>query len=274
MIRKAVLPAAGHGTRLKPLTRFIPKEMLPVGDRLVLHQVLAECRAAGLDRLLAIVSRAKGMLVEALETITGEEAGEGLYPQVYHVYQRVQGGLGHAVMHAETFAGGDSFAVVLADTIIAARHSRAPLLTRLLAAHEAHEAAATVAVEAVPRERIARYGIVRPEGELTPDRPFRIVDLLEKPAPEEAPSNLAISARYVFSPEIFDALRTTRPRPVPGRQSAGSGEVQLTDAIAALARAGRTVLGVPLAPDERRLDIGTPESYADALREALATGAP
>jgi UTP--glucose-1-phosphate uridylyltransferase len=266
-VRKVVLPAAGHGTRLRPLTHFIPKEMLPVGDRLVLHHVLAECCAAGLDRLLAVVSHTKGALVEALERATAEEAGEGLYPQVYYVYQRVQGGLGHAILHAEAFAGDEPFAVALADTIIhrGTAGTEPPLLARLAAAHLAHDAAVTVAVEEVARERLSRYGIVRPAagepsaarvGPPTAREPFPIVDIVEKPAPENAPSNLAISARYVFSPEIFPAL---------SRLDWGSGsEFQLTEAMAALARAGRPVIGVPLAAGERRLDIGNHDSYAEA----------
>lgn len=269
-VRKVVLPAAGRGTRLRPLTRFIPKEMLPVGDCLVLHHVLAEVRSAGIDCLLAVVSPEKGALVDAMEKITAEEAGEGLYPQVYYVYQRVQGGLGHAVMHAEAFAGDEPIAVALADTIIWGRGSRmsVPLLARLAEAHLAHGAAATVAVEEVPAECLSRYGVVRPavapgggQQEGAFDEPFRILDLVEKPAPAEAPSNLAIAARYVFSPEIFPALRAT--------QRGASGEFQLTDAIAELARAGRPVLGLCLAPGERRLDIGNHDSYREAF-ELLA----
>jgi len=278
MIRKVVLPAAGHGTRLRPLTRFIPKEMLPVGDRLVISHVLDECRAAGLDSILAVVSRAKPALVEAMETLAADAAGDEIYPQICYVYQRVQGGLGHAILHAEAFAGSDPFAVALADTIIetggGARGEGggeadssplppppSPLLSRLIAAHEAYQAAATVAVEEVTRERLSRYGVVRPEGATAPGEPFRILDLVEKPAPDEAPSNLAISARYVLSPEIFAALRGLRSGP----PAAGSRELQITDAIAALARAGRPVVGVRLAPGERRLDIGTMASYYEAV---------
>jgi UTP--glucose-1-phosphate uridylyltransferase len=288
MIRKVVLPAAGHGTRLRPLTRFIPKEMLPVGDRLVIQHVLEECRAAGLDSILAVVSRAKGALVEAMEILTADEGGrsaatgDGLYPQVCYVYQRVQGGLGHAVLHAEAYAGSDHFAVALADTIIepptaalsaesSGAESREPraesrLLSRLIAAHEGFGAAVTVAVEEVPHERLSRYGVVRPEGVTRAGEAFRILDLVEKPAPEAAPSNLAITARYVLSPEIFAALRET------GRLCEGKEELQLTDAMAALARAGRPVIGVRLAPGERRRDIGTVESYAEAFQEATRHG--
>jgi UTP--glucose-1-phosphate uridylyltransferase len=272
MIRKVVLPAAGHGTRLRPLTSFIPKEMLPLGSRLVLHHVLAECRLAGLDRILAVVSRAKGALVEAMEGILAEEAGSAIFPQVHYVYQRVQGGLGHAVMHAETFAGSDAFAVALADTVIAGEKGACGLLARLIEAHEAEGAVATIAVEEVETARVSRYGIVRPKGARSaPSRPgerFRIVDLVEKPSPAEAPSNLAIAARYVLSPEIFEALRHTAAQPLPGRESAPR-ELQITDAIAALARAGRPVVGVRLAPEEKRFDIGNPRSYREAF-ERLA----
>jgi UTP--glucose-1-phosphate uridylyltransferase len=277
MIRKVVLPAAGHGTRLRPLTRFIPKEMLPVGDRLVIQHVLAECRVVGLDCVLAVVNRSKRALVEAMDTLLDDEAGDGLYPQLCTVNQRGIRGLGHAVLHAEAFAGGDHFAVALADTIIetgrgdeGVKANVAPsLLARLIAAHEAARAVATVAVEEVPADRLSRYGVVRPEGETKAGEPFRILDLVEKPPPEEAPSNLAISARYVLSPEIFPALRETEARPLPGRPAGTPGEIQLTDAIAALARAGRTVLGVRLAPFERRRDIGTLESYAEMFHEYI-----
>jgi UTP--glucose-1-phosphate uridylyltransferase len=265
MIRKVVLPAAGHGTRLRPLTQFIPKEMLPVGDRLVLHHVVAECRAAGLDCFLAVVSRAKSALVEALETLATQEAGEALYPQVYYVYQRVQGGLGHAVLHAEAFAGSEPIAVALADTILHTEEglSGPTMLARLIEAHQAHGAAATIAVEEVAREHLSRYGVVRPGGDAPAGEPFPILDLVEKPAPDQAPSNLAISARYVFSPEIFPALRSVA-------RGAG-GEFQLTDAIAALARAGRPVLGLRLPPGYRRLDIGNLESYREAFQLLSAT---
>jgi UTP--glucose-1-phosphate uridylyltransferase len=269
-IRKVVLPAAGLGTRLRPLTSALPKEMLPVGKRLVIQHVLDECAAAGLDRVLAVISRRKLALLDALE---GEDSplDEQQMPQrlVYTTLQRVQGGLGHAVLHAEGFASGESFAVALPDTLVTGGAD--PVLARLVRLHQEYSAAATIAVEEVAPERVSRYGVLAParddEAEEVQDMAgvFRVADVVEKPAPHEAPSRLAISARYVFSPAIFPALRRLRP--------GANGELQLTDAIRDLASQGLTVLGVRLAPGERRWDIGSFDSYREAVEGVADTEA-
>lgn len=281
-IRKVVLPAAGLGMRLRPLTAALPKEMLPVGRRLVIQHVLEECDAAGLDRVLAVISRRKLALLEALES---EDAplDEWQMPRrlVYTIFQRLQGGLGHAILHAEGFAAGKSLAVALPDTLVIG--GKAPILARLVAIHQKAGAAATIAAEEVPLERVSRYGILAPAaggaahsdplvpgatiphpkartGEPEIDAPsgvFRVADVVEKPAPGAAPSRLAISARYVFSSAIFPALRRLRP--------GANGELQLTDAIGDLVRQGLPVLGVRLGPGERRLDIGSFDSYREAV---------
>lgn len=256
-IRKVVLPAAGLGMRLRPLTTVLPKEMLPVGRQVVIQHVLKECEAAGLDQVLAVISRRKLALLDALDD---EEAplDEQQIPRllVYTVVQRVQGGLGHAVLHAEAFASGESFTVALPDTLVTG--GGAPVLARLVRAHQEANAAATIAAEEVAPERASRYGIMAPaESGSTPGEVFRVADVVEKPAPGTEPSRLAISARYVFSPAIFPALRRLRP--------GANGEFQLTDAIRDLARQGLPVLGVRLAPGERRLDIGSFDSYREAV---------
>jgi UTP--glucose-1-phosphate uridylyltransferase len=284
-IRKVVLPAAGLGLRLRPLTAALPKEMLPVGRRLVIQHVLEECAAAGLDRVLAVISRRKLALLEGLEA---EDAplDEQQMPLrlVYTIFQRVQGGLGHAVLHGEGFAAGESFAVALPDTLVIGGET--PILARLVRIHREAGAAATIAAEEVPLDRVSRYGILAPaaEGPVGPgsksavqdqglapgpaiqnpkskiqntSQVFRIADVVEKPSPGTEPSRLAISARYVFSPAIFPALRRLRP--------GAKGELQLTDAIRDLARQGLPVLGVRLAPGERRLDIGSFDSYREAV---------
>jgi UTP--glucose-1-phosphate uridylyltransferase len=302
-IRKVVLPAAGLGTRLRPLTAALPKEMLPVGRRLVIQHVLDECEAAGLDQVLAVISRRKMALLDALEPEV-VRLDELQMPRrlVYTILQRVQGGLGHAILHAEGFAAGESFAVALPDTLVVGGSD--PVLARLVRIHEEVGAAATIAAEEVAPERACRYGILapaegptkdqhgdtetrrgqeeaeqsQPEGtpfssfSSTPQTPnsvssclrvdtFRIADVVEKPAPGTEPSRLAISARYVFSPAIFAALR----RLTPG----ANGELQLTDAIRDLARQGLPVLGVRLGAGERRLDIGSFDSYREAV-EAIS----
>lgn len=266
-IRKVVLPAAGLGLRLRPLTAALPKEMLPVGRRLVIQHVLEECDRAGLDRVLAVISRRKLALLDALDP-QDVSLDEQQMPArlVCTIFQQVQGGLGHAVLHAEGFAAGESFAVALPDTLVIGGED--PILARLVRLHQETGAAATIAAEEVSPDRVSRYGILAPatdDGDAPGREPtiqnpggvFRVADVVEKPAPGAAPSRLAIAARYVFSPAIFPVLRRLRP--------GANGELQLTDAIRDLALQGLRVLGVRLAPKERRLDIGSFDSYREAV---------
>jgi UTP--glucose-1-phosphate uridylyltransferase len=261
-VRKAILPAGGMGTRLRPLTHLMPKELLPVGGRVVLQYVLEECQAAGITELLVVSNRRKLGLVDACEALPTEQDLLTQVPRrtIYFANQEEQLGLAHAILHGETFAGDDPFVVALADTIIDGPEGA--LLRRMVAAHGEHGAAATIAAEQVDSRRVSRYGILEPDGQT--GETFRVRGIVEKPAPETAPSRHAISARYVFTPEIFAACRAVA-------QGAGR-EIQLTDAMTWLARAGRPVVAVCLHPDERRLDIGNQESYFAAF--ALKAGRP
>ena len=255
-IRKAIIPAGGLGTRLAPLTQLMPKEMLPLGGKVVLQYVLEECDAAGLDTVLVVLNRRKTALFPV-----GEETPSPTDPvtgiptrQVYFANQIQQGGLAHALLHGEAFIGEESFVLALGDTII--HGGEASLVRRMIAAHREHGAAATVAAQVIPDERISRYGVLDPIGE--PGEVFRVRRIVEKPRREDAPSNLAITARYVFSPAIFQACREC-PRNA-------AGEIELTEAMTWLAERGHTVLGVRLGAGEQRLDIGNPQSYAEAFR--------
>jgi UTP--glucose-1-phosphate uridylyltransferase len=245
------------GTRLRPLTRLMPKEMLPLGSRVVLQYVLEECDAAGLDTLLVVLNRNKTALFPV-----GEETPCPADPvtgvprrSVYFANQEKQGGLAHALLHGEAFAGDDAFAVALGDTLITGP-AQDGLLRRMLDVHLREGAAATVAAQVVEGPAISRYGVFETDG--TAGDVFGVRAIVEKPDADRAPSNLAIAARYVFGPEIFAACRETGP--------GAGGEIELTAAMTLLARRGRPVLGVRLRPDERRLDIGHPESYAEAFR--------
>jgi UTP--glucose-1-phosphate uridylyltransferase len=256
MIRKAIIPAAGFGTRLRPLTQLMPKEMLPLGNKVVLQYVLEECDAAGLDSLLLVLNRRKTALFAV-----GEETPAPVDPvtgistrNLYFANQAEQGGLAHAMLHGEAFVGNESFVVALGDTLI--HGGERSLLGRMMAAHLEHGAAATVAAQVIPDERIARYGVLEPDGPA--GEVFRVRSIVEKPKPEEAPSNLAITARYVFSPEIFRACREC------GRNA--QGEIELTQAMSWLAAEGYRVQAVQLDPGQSRLDIGNPQSYAEAFR--------
>jgi UTP--glucose-1-phosphate uridylyltransferase len=254
-IKKAIIPAAGLGTRLAPLTQLMPKEMLPVGRKVVLQHVLEECDAAGLDTLLVVLNRRKTALVAVAEETPGPADPATGVPlrAVYFANQEAQGGLAHALLHGEAFVGDEPFAVALGDAII--HGGDESLLSRMINAHAEHGAAATIAVQRVPPDFISRYGVLEVDDDRGPI--FRVRRIVEKPLPEAAPSDLAITARYVFSPEIFRACREA-PR-------SASGEIELTAAMTWLAETGRTVIGVELEPGQRRLDIGNPESYAEAF---------
>lgn len=258
-IRKAIIPAGGLGTRLAPLTNFMPKEMLPLGGKVVLQYVLEECDAAGLDTLLVVLNRRKTALFAiGEETPCPADPGTGIPSRnVYFANQEQQGGLAHAVLHGEAFVGQDPFALLLGDTIL--HGGEGNLLSRMMAAHLEYGAAATVAAQVVPDERISRYGVFEPwDAGPAPGDVFRVRRIVEKPRLEEAPSNLAISARYLFSPEIFQACRECRRN--------AAGEIELTEAMSWLAERGRPVMAVQLAPGERRLDIGNPQSYGEAFQ--------
>jgi UTP--glucose-1-phosphate uridylyltransferase len=262
-VRKVVIPAGGLGTRLAPLTHLIPKEMLPLGNQVVLQHVIRECDAAGLNTMLIVLNRRKTALFPVAEETPAErDPITGISRRtVYFANQEQQGGLAHALLHAEAFVGSDHFVVALGDTLI--HGGEQSLLRRMIEAHREQDAAVTLAVQEVAPDRVSRYGILEPcdaPGDATAGagEVVRVRRVVEKPRPEAAPSNLAITARYVLSPEIFAACRACGPE--------DSGEINLAAAFTHLAEAGRPVIGVRLGPGEHRLDIGNPQSYQEAFR--------
>jgi UTP--glucose-1-phosphate uridylyltransferase len=271
----AVVPVAGRGTRLLPLTKSQPKEMLPIGRKPVVQYVVEELHRCGIHRLLLVTGPGKTAIenhfdVDAeLIASLREDGKEELLRELQferedldysYTRQRRQLGLGHAVLCARPFVGRESFVVALGDSIIGL-HAQSRIVRLMIEQFEAAGADAVIAFEEVPREDVVRYGIASPRG--GPGEIFPLEDLIEKPAVEEAPSNLAIAARYVFSPAIFDCLERTAP---------GKGdEIQLTDAVRALIAEGGQVLGMRLPAGEERFDIGNFESYFEAFTEfALA----
>ena len=266
MTRKAVIPAAGLGTRLLPATKSVPKEMLPVVDRPVLHYVLEEAFGAGLDDVLLVTGRRERaiedyldpapQLADALEADDESARARSIEvvpegARIHYVRQREPRGLGDAVLHARRHVGDASFCVLLGDSLLA---PDAPAeLARLIEAHE-ETGAPVVALEPVPREETPRRGIVRlaaGEEEVPADGPVRLEAFVEKPDPAEAPSRFSVAARYVLGPGIFPLLEQTGP--------GVGGEIQLTDALDALARR-RAVYGLRLRG--RRYDIGNLADYA------------
>nr|PZM95791.1 MAG: UTP--glucose-1-phosphate uridylyltransferase [Actinomycetota bacterium] len=242
-VRKAVVPAAGLGTRFLPATKAIPKELFPLDYRPVLEHVVAEGAVAGLADVCLITSPGKDALLAHFTPDEGlvshlmakgdlaradAVAGIGLGARVTTRVQDVPHGLGHAVSLAEDFADGEPFAVLLGDDLL---DERTPALAAMCAAREALGGSVLLLVE-VPEDQVSRYGIAAVEGVESPQgledwEVVRVTGLQEKPSREQAASRLAIIGRYVLDPAVFDELRTVTP--------GAGGEIQLTDALAGLA---------------------------------------
>ncbi len=265
--RKAVIPAAGIGTRLLPATKSQPKEMLPVGRKPTIQYVIEEICAAGIKEILIITSQQKRAIEDHfdLDLALAERLARDqkslevlghveLDIELFYTRQSNPTGLADAIGKAEHFVGNEPFIVCLGDSII---QSESPgcILKRLIDAFMTNQAGAAILFETVDRQSVVKYGIASPKGEVGPI--FEIQDLIEKPRVEEAPSNLAIAARYVFSPDIFDYIRQTPP----GR----SGEIQITDSMRLLLQGGHRVWGVQLGANEKRYDIGNYRSYFEAF---------
>ncbi len=270
---KAIVPVAGLGTRLLPATKSMPKEMLPVGRKPVVQYVAEELQAAGIPQILLITGRRKQAiedhfdadpeLTAALQRAGNERMLADLAytdsgTRFFYTRQAEPRGLGDAVLYGAEFAGNEPCVVALGDSIIYGERPGSTLRA-LVAGHFASGACATVLVEDVAPDDVYRYGIVAPAdaGELPIGEPFRLRDIVEKPRVGAAPSCLAVAARYILNPDIFDALRQT---PLDSR-----GELQLTDAIRLLIQWGRPVYAWRLRPSEQRYDIGNFESYFRAF---------
>ncbi len=241
-VRKAVLPAAGLGTRFLPATKAQPKEMLPVVDKPLIQYAVEECIASGIENVIIITGRRKNAIEDHFDSAPElehflEERGK---PEQAEMVRRISGGihfsytrqsealgLGHAVMLARELVGDEPFAVLLGDVILVGPEPG----TKSLIDVYAQTGQGAIIVEEVPRERVHLYGIAdaRPAPDLGfGNRLMRINDVIEKPKREEAPSNLAVTGRYVFPPEIFDCLARIKP--------GSGGEIQLTDAMRLLAK--------------------------------------
>lgn len=241
-VRKAVLPAAGLGTRFLPATKAQPKEMLTVVDKPQIQYVAEECVAAGIEHIIIVTGKGKNSIEDHFDSAPSlvrflEEKGKhdlaelvrtvSNMVRVSYTRQKEPLGLGHAVLVAKDLVGDEPFAVLLGDVLIPGPN---PATKQLIDVYESTGTGA-IAVEEVPREKTHLYGVVA--GEPAPLPPFgerllRIRDLVEKPKPADAPSNLAITGRYVLPPAIFDCLERTKP--------GAGGEIQLTDAMRILAK--------------------------------------
>ena len=239
-ITDAVIPVAGLGTRLLPATRSQPKEMLPVVDKPVVQYVVEELSQAGIDRVLMVTGRRKRAIEDHFDADPELSGSAPPAPGVRLFYTRQPAPAG------------------LGDAILEPRQDGGPgIVARLIDAHVAHRADATIAVTEVPPAQTGRYGIVVGEPLAGSDEVLAVTRMVEKPAPGTVDSRLAVAARYVLGPAVFSALRDQAP--------GTGGEIQLTDAISAVIEGGGSVLAVPLAGGERRHDIGTLEGYCRAF---------
>jgi UTP--glucose-1-phosphate uridylyltransferase len=256
MIRKAVIPAAGFGTRFLPLTKAQPKEMLPIVDTPTIQLVVEEAVESGITDILMVIGKSKRAIEEhfdrnyELEHELEAKANDDLLSQVrqissmasiHFIWQKELNGLGDAVRHARNHVGNEPFALLLGDTVLES-YTDEPVTRQLMNVFEQNQGS-VVALEEVPRSKVERYGIM--DGTPLGNGVFRVNDFVEKPTPESAPSCLAFAGRYIFQPDIFDYLAQT--------ERGKNNEIQLTDAMRAMAES-RPMFGCHF--NGKRHDIG------------------
>lgn len=264
-IRKAIIPAAGLGTRFLPATKAQPKEMLPIVDKPAIQYIVEEAIRSGIEDIIIVTGRNKRAIEDhfdksaELESMLEEKGSTELLrivqdvsnlADVHYIRQKQPLGLGHAILCARKFIGDEPFAVLLGDDII---HSEVPGLKQMIDLYEQTQTS-VIAVQEVPWEDVHKYGIISPSENLSTYK--KIEDLVEKPERELAPSNLAVIGRYIIEPGIFDILEKQEP----GR----GGEIQLTDALRILNRKHQMV-AYPL--QAKRYDVGDKLGYIEATIE-------
>jgi len=264
-VRKAVIPAAGLGTRFLPATKATPKEMLPIVDKPTIQYIVEEALAAGIEDILVITGRSKRAIEDhfdrsiELEMNLKEHGKEKELEvvrkisdiRIHYIRQKEPRGLGHAILCAQQFIGDEPFAVLLGDDVVDAK---VPALKQLIDVYE-KTGSSVLGVQEVPLEKVSSYGIVASHATDEP-RTFTVSDMVEKPAVEDAPSRLAVLGRYVINPEIFAILEKTEP----GR----GGEIQLTDALKVLAEQ-QTMYAYNF--EGRRYDVGDKQGFLEATVE-------
>ena len=263
MIKKCLFPVAGYGTRFLPATKSMPKEMLPVVNKPLVQYGVEEAVAAGMTDMAFVTGRGKRAIpdhfdisyeIETEISGTGKEKYleeiRGLIDTCTFTYtrQKVMKGLGHAILTGETLIGQEPFGVILADDLCLTDEKS--VLAQMVNLYNQFRCS-IVAIEEVPEEEVSKYGVI--SGEQIRDDIYRVNNMVEKPAPEDAPSNLAVIGRYILTPDIFDIIRETPP----GK----NGEVQLTDAIMTQAQAG-CVMAYKF--KGRRFDCGSVDGFIEA----------
>jgi UTP--glucose-1-phosphate uridylyltransferase len=264
-VKKAIIPAAGLGTRFLPATKAQPKEMLPIVDKPTIQYIVEEAVASGIEEILIITGRNKRAIEDHFDKSVELETELELHHKdellkmvrdisniadIYYVRQKEPKGLGHAISCAKTFVGNEPFAVMLGDDVV---DSKTPCLKQLIDCYSEYKTT-ILGVQQVLQKDVCKYGIIN--GKFIEDNIYKVKDLVEKPKVEEAPSNIAILGRYIITPAIFDILGKTKP--------GNSGEIQLTDAL-------KTLMGTEAMYayifEGRRYDVGDKLGFLQATVE-------
>ncbi|WP_293728869.1 UTP--glucose-1-phosphate uridylyltransferase GalU [uncultured Phascolarctobacterium sp.] len=265
VVRKAVIPAAGLGTRFLPATKATPKEMLPIVDKPTIQYIIEEALASGIEDILIITGRSKRAIEDHFDRsieleLNLEEHGKMKELEmvrkisevrIHYIRQKEPRGLGHAILCAKHFVEDEPFAVLLGDDVV---DGQVPALKQLIDVYD-KTGASVLGVQEVPQEKVSAYGILASQPTDEP-RTFTVSDMVEKPAVQDAPSRLAVLGRYVINPEIFEILEHTEP----GR----GGEIQLTDALKVLAKQ-QAMYAYNF--EGRRYDVGDKQGFLEATVE-------
>ena len=264
-VKKAIIPAAGLGTRFLPATKAQPKEMLPIVDKPTIQYIIEEAVASGIEEILIITGRNKRAIedhfdksIELEKELEAHNKEELLnlvrdisnIADIYYIRQKEAKGLGHAIGCAKTFVGNEPFAVMLGDDVV---DSKVPCLKQLINCYDEYKTS-ILGVQEVPIEDVSKYGIVK--GISIEDKVYKVKDLIEKPSIDEAPSNIAILGRYIITPQIFEVIERT----MPGK----GGEIQLTDALRTL-MASEAMYAYNF--EGRRYDVGDRLGFLQATVE-------
>ena len=263
MIRKCLFPAAGYGTRFLPATKAMPKEMMPILDKPLIQYGVEEALKAGMNQIGIVTGRGKRAIADHFDIsyelehqisgTTKEDKLSGIRHLIEHctfsyTRQMEMKGLGHAILTGETLIGNEPFGVILADDLCVGEPDS--VMSQMMRLFE-KSPACIIAIEEVPMEEVHKYGVI--DADQLEENVYRVNGMVEKPAQESAPSNLAIIGRYILLPEIFDTLRTT--------PAGKNGELQITDALNTLAKEGKVLA---LKFKGLRFDCGSVDGFVDA----------
>ena len=265
MIKKCLFPAAGYGTRFLPATKAVPKEMLPILNKPLLQYGVEEALSAGITNMAIVTGRGKRAIEDHFDNsfeleiqLSGtskesylKEIKETIKNSTFtYVRQKQMLGLGHAILTGESLIGDEPFAVILADDLCDCYESK--VISQLIEIYNQHKCS-VVAIEEVPMDQTGKYGIIAGSLIDESEDTYRVTDMIEKPKPKDAPTNMAIIGRYILTPDIFDILKNTKP--------SKSGEIQITDALLTQAKQGNVIAHKFKG---KRFDCGSIKGYVDA----------